>query len=88
MPSKKRGEWVHQITMLNLVVLTVRHKSYPQSRQSTKLSLRSSELELPHRQERWGGAHALAGEGAGAGGANSNEGTDTVVLQVYIYFVV
>ena len=48
----------------------------PQSRQSAKLFLQSSDGTLPH---------SLAGDGVGS--PNSDEGTDTVVLQVYMYFV-
>jgi hypothetical protein len=33
-----------------------------------------------------GGTHSLAGEGV-TGVPNSDEGTDTVVLQLYMYFV-
>jgi hypothetical protein len=61
----------------------------PQSRQSARLSLQSSEL-APHPSSPseccpppfgsggGGGAYSLAGEGAG--GAKSDEGTDTLVL--------
>ncbi len=56
-----------------------------QSRQSTKLFLKSSELGLPHPFGSWGRAHSLGGEGVGD--PNSNEGTYTVVLSVFTYFV-
>ncbi len=56
----------------------------PQSIQSARLSLQSSELApLTHKRvlpPLWfpGGTHWLAGEGVG--GANSDEGTDNLVL--------
>ena len=52
----------------------------PQSRQSAKPFLQSSELGPPHPVK------LLAGEGVGS--PSSDEGTDTVVLYVYMYFVV
>jgi hypothetical protein len=56
----------------------------PQSRQSARHSLQSSEF-APHASVAppllfQGGTHSLAGKGAG--GANSDEQTDTLVLDV------
>jgi len=55
-------------------VLDTDRDDKPQSRQSAKLFLQSSELGLP-QPLRGGGAHSLAREGP-----NSDEGTYTVVL--------
>jgi hypothetical protein len=65
----------------------------PQSGQSAKPFLQSSELGLPHPLTRrrvctlppsyfgsWGGGHTRLRERVGGGGLNSDEGTDTVVL--------
>jgi hypothetical protein len=63
----------------------------PQSRQSARLFLQSSELRLPHPLTRrrvcpplvqGEGAHSLAGEG-GWGGPNSDEGTLWYSMFVY-----
>ncbi len=72
-------------------------KIIPQSRQSARIFLQSSELGLPHSLTRrrvclpllpfgsGGRTHSLAGEGRSP---NSDDGTDTLVLLVYVqYFV-
>jgi hypothetical protein len=71
----------------------LRKASYPQSRQSIKLFLQSSELEPP--QTRWRVYPTPLGPGGlgeytrlrerGWGGPNSDKGTDTVILYRYIY---
>jgi hypothetical protein len=73
--------------------------STPQSRQSAKLFLQSSDLGLPHPLARrrvcapplwfrWGGgAHSLAGEWRGWESPNSNGGTYTVVFYIYIQYM-
>jgi hypothetical protein len=64
---------------------------WPQTKQSARLSFRSSELGPPLTREGalllpplspWGKTHSLAGEEVG-GGRNSEEWTDTLVLYVY-----
>ncbi len=66
----------------------------PQSRQSAKRLLQSSEMGLPHPFSRrppptlWsgGGGHTRLRE-RGWESPNADEGTDTVVLYIYKYFV-
>jgi hypothetical protein len=85
------GVWY---TITSRVVFLLRR--FPQSRQSAKRFLKSSELGLPQPltcrrvcpPTLWsGGEGTLAGERRGWESPNSDEKTYTVALFIYVYFV-